>query len=128
MTWNKVILKVYFVIIRYVVGLQIKASSMFSFRWLIEVAISYWTAQVLTNMQTPFYAQYPTLISALENSKSAMAVYGKLIISVCCGVMFELAQGFRDSRTISSNCFRETIFNHSVFQRTGIVTETSIIS
>ena len=79
-------------------------------------------------MQTSFYAQYPTLmISALENSKSTMVVCGKLIISVCCGVMSELAQGFRDSRTINANCFHETIFNHSVFQRIEIVTETSII-
>ena len=38
-----------------------------------------WVA-MLTNMQTPFYAQNPTLISALDNSKSAMV--GKLIIFV----------------------------------------------
>ena len=94
---NKVILKVYIMIIRYVVGLQIKASTMFLFRWLIEVAISYWTDRVL------------------ENSKSAMIVYGKLIISVCCRVMSDLAQGFTDSSTINSNYFHETIFNHSVF-------------
>ena len=79
---NKVNLKVHFMIIRYVVGLQIKASSMFSFRWLMEVAISYWAARVLTNMQTRFYAQYPTLISALENTKSAMVVVSQLFLFV----------------------------------------------
>ena len=45
----------------------------------MEVYHKDWAA-VLTNMQTPFYAKNPTLISALENSKSAMV--GKLIISV----------------------------------------------
>ena len=55
--------------------------SMFSFRSLTngDVYPKDWAA-VLTNIQTPFYAQNPTLISALENSKSAMA--GKLIIFV----------------------------------------------
>ena len=60
------------------------------------------------------------MISALEDSKSAMVVCGKLIMSVCYGVMSELAQGFRDFRTINSNCFHETIFNHSVFQRISL--------
>ena len=35
---------------------------------------------MLTNMQTPFYVQNPTLMPALENSNSAMV--GKLVISV----------------------------------------------
>ena len=35
---------------------------------------------MLTNMQTPFYVENPTLMSALENSNSAM--FGKLVISV----------------------------------------------
>ena len=34
--------------------------------------------------------------------------------------MSELAQGFRHSRKINSNCFHETIFNHSVFQKTEL--------
>ena len=34
---------------------------------------------MLTNMQTPFYAWNATLMSALENSNSAMV--GKLVIS-----------------------------------------------
>ena len=46
-----------------------------------------------------------------------MFACGKLNISVCDGVMSELAQGLRDSRKINSNCFHKTIFNHSVFQR-----------
>ena len=37
-------------------------------------------AAMLTNMQTPFYAQNPTLMSTLENNNSAMV--GKLVISV----------------------------------------------
>ena len=37
-------------------------------------------AAMLTNMQTPFYAQNTTLMSALENNDSAMV--GKLVISV----------------------------------------------
>ena len=37
-------------------------------------------AALLINMQTPFYAQNPTLMPALENSNSAMV--GKLVISV----------------------------------------------
>ena len=45
----------------------------------MEVYPKDWAA-VLTKMQTPSYAQNPTLISALENGKSAMV--GKLIISV----------------------------------------------
>ena len=45
----------------------------------MEVYPKDWAA-VLTNMQTPSHAQNPTLISALENGKSAMV--GKLIISV----------------------------------------------
>ena len=69
-------------------------------------------------IKTQFHRQYPTLmISALEDSKSAMVACGKLIISVCYGVMSELAQGLRDSKKINSNSFHETIFNHSVFQR-----------
>ena len=35
---------------------------------------------MLTNMQTPFYAQNPTWMSALEKSNPAMV--GKLVISV----------------------------------------------
>ena len=57
------------------------------------------------------------MISALENSKSAMVACGKLIISVCYGVMSESAQGLRDSEKINSNCFQETIFNDSILQR-----------
>ena len=37
-------------------------------------------AVVLTNMQTPFYAQIPTLMSTLENNKLEMV--GELINSV----------------------------------------------
>ena len=45
----------------------------------MEVYPKDWEA-MLTNMQTPFYAQSPTLTSALENSNSAMV--DKLVISV----------------------------------------------
>ena len=53
--------------------------SVYSNHCQMEVYPKDWAA-VLTNMQTPFYAQNPTLISALENGKSAMV--GKLIISL----------------------------------------------